>query len=52
MDIYVMSLRTILGKDVEALLDRQAGIEDDESKTERKDVIAVANLEELPYSSL
>lgn len=46
------SRRTILGEDVETFLDRQTGVEHDESKAERKDVIAIADLEELPYSPL
>ena len=43
--VLVLLLITILGENVQALLDGQRGIEDDESETERKDIVAGASFE-------
>lgn len=39
--------RTILNQDIEALLDEQVGVEDDEAKGQRQDVVARADLEKV-----
>ncbi len=39
--------RTILNQDVETLLDEQVGVEDDEAKGQRQDVVAGADLEKV-----
>jgi len=41
-----------LDEDVETLLDQQGGVEDDETVTERKHVVAGAGFEELANGSL
>ena len=41
------SERTILDQDGEALLDQQAGVEDDQTKAQRQDIVARAELEEI-----
>lgn len=38
---------TALGKDCEALLDQEVGVEDDETERHGQDIIARSNLEEL-----
>lgn len=43
---------TILDEDVQALLDKQSGVEDDEAETEGQDVITRADLEKGAYRSL
>lgn len=45
-------VRAILGQDIQTLLDRQGGIEDDETKTEWEDIVAGANLEEVADGTL
>jgi hypothetical protein len=40
--------QTILQQDIETLLHKQIGVENDQSEGERKDVIARADLEEIP----
>jgi hypothetical protein len=45
-------MRTILDEDVETLLDQQSRVEDDETVTERQDVIACAGFEEFADGSL
>lgn len=47
-----MRLRTILDQDVEAFLDEQCGIEDDESEADRENVVASTSFEECAYKML
>lgn len=44
--------RTILDQDVEALLDEEAGVKDDEAEAEGKDVVGGADLEECTNAAL
>jgi hypothetical protein len=45
-------MRTILDENVETLFDQEGGIKDDETVTERQDVVACAGLEEFANCSL
>lgn len=44
--------RTILKEDIEALLDEQIGVENDQAKGERENVVTGPFLEEVPDGSL
>jgi len=41
-----------LNEDVQTLLYRKGGIEDDESETEREDIVGVSGLEEVANGTL
>jgi hypothetical protein len=45
-------MRTILDEDVETFLDQKSRVEDDETVTERQDVVACASFEEFANGSL
>lgn len=49
MDVWK---RTILNENVKTLFDQQSGIEDDQTVTERENVIARASLKKLANSAL
>jgi hypothetical protein len=45
-------MRTILNEDVETLLDQQGRVKDDETVTEREDIVACTSFEEFANGAL
>jgi hypothetical protein len=45
-------MRTVLDENIETLFDQEGGIKDDETVTERQDVVACAGFEEFANGSL